>query len=167
MGMGAVKYVETKNKIIFLDVDGALNSGDFYIWLGDHHERKYRGYELLDQKAILCLQDIVLLTGADIVLSSSWRISRSCMKRLEEQLLPYDLKIVDRTVSMPHEDRGSEIKEWLNRHPYVTNFVILDDDDDMGDLGDHLVKTSFRSGLLPGDTTRAIRILTSDIPINR
>lgn len=165
--MHDVKYVETKNKVIFLDVDGVLNSENFYRWLGDNHKRKYCGYELLDQRAILCLQDIVFVTGADIVLSSSWRLSRSCLKRLEEQLLPYDLRFVDRTVSIPHEDRGSEIKEWLSRHPYVTHFVILDDDSDMGDLMDHLVKTSVQSGLLPGDTWRAIKILGSDIPTNR
>lgn len=162
-----VKYVETKNKIIFLDVDGVLNSENFNRWLRDHHEKRYYGYELLDQKAILCLQDIVFTTGADIVLSSSWRLSRSCSKRLAEQLLPYDLRFVDRTVSIPHEDRGSEIKEWLGRHPYVTHFVILDDDSDMGDLMDHLVKTSFQSGLLPSDTWRAIKILGSDIPTDR
>ena len=62
-------------KIIFLDVDGVLNSEEFSRWLWDNHEKKYRGYEMLDQRAILCLQDIVFVTGAEIVLSSSWRIS--------------------------------------------------------------------------------------------
>ena len=43
------------NKIIFLDVDGVLNSMKFDRWLQDHHMKQYYGYELLDQNALLNL----------------------------------------------------------------------------------------------------------------
>ena len=148
------------NKIIFLDVDGVLNSAKFDRWLQDHHMKQYYGYELLDQDAILNLQDIVFVTGADIVLSSSWRLSNSCCERLSQQLLPYGLRFIDKTVCLRQEDRGEEIKEWLSRHPEVDNFVILDDDFDMIGLEDHFIKTTFAKGLLPEHVAKAIEILS-------
>ena len=148
-------------KIIFLDVDGVLNSEEFSRWLFDNHEKKYRGYELLDQRAILCLQDIVFVTGAEIVLSSSWRLSSKCSEQLRQQLLPYGLQFIDKTVSLPYEDRGEEIKEWLSRHPDVSHYVILDDDSDMFDIKDHLIQTTFCKGLLPEHAAKAIEMLTT------
>ena len=149
------------NKIIFLDVDGVLNSMKFDRWLQDHHMKQYYGYELLDQNALLNLQDIVFVTGADIVLSSSWRLSRSCCEELRQQLLPYGLQFIDKTVSLPRKDRGEEIKEWLSRHPEVDHFVILDDDEfEMAGLEGHLVKTTFEEGLLEQHAAKAIEILS-------
>lgn len=150
------------NKIIFLDVDGVLNSAKFDRWLQDHHMKQYYGYELLDQNALLNLQDIVFVTGADIVLSSSWRLSRSCSERLRQQLLPYGLQFIDKTVCLRQEDRGEEIKEWLSRHPEVDHFVILDDDEfEMAGLEGHLVKTTFEEGLLEQHAAKAIEILNN------
>lgn len=151
------------NKIIFLDVDGVLNSAKFDRWLQDHHMKQYYGYELLDQNAILNLQDIVFVTGANIVLSSSWRLSNSCSERLRQQLLPYGLQFIDKTVCLRQEDRGEEIKEWLSRHPEVSYFVILDDDDDFKDeeLKKHFVQTTFDSGLLEEHVNKAIEILNN------
>ena len=155
------------NKVIFLDVDGVLNSAKFDRWLQERHMKYYYGYELLDQNALLNLQDIVFVTGADIVLSSSWRLSRSCSERLRQQLLPYGLQFIDKTVCLRQEDRGEEIKEWLSRHPEVDHFVILDDDDEFKDdlLKNNFVKTTFEEGLLEQHAAKAIEILTK--PTNR
>lgn len=151
------------NKIIFLDVDGVLNSMKFDRWLQDHHMKQYYGYELLDQNALLNLQDIVFVTGANIVLSSSWRLSNSCCERLSQQLLPYGLQFIDKTVCLRQEDRGEEIKEWLSRHSEVDHFVILDDEDDFEDkkLKKHFVQTTFDSGLLEEHVNKAIEILNN------
>ena len=118
-------------------------------------------YELLCQEMILHLQDIVFTTNAKIVLSSSWRLSKRCMTMLEEQLRPYNLEIFDKTISDPTGERGDEIKEWLSRHPEVTHFVILDDDSDMSDVKDHLIKTTFQYGLQAEHAAKAIEMLTS------
>lgn len=151
------------NKVIFLDVDGVLNSAKFDRWLQERHMKYYYGYELLDQNALLNLQDIVFVTGADIVLSSSWRLNNECCGQLRQQLLPYGLKFIDKTVSLSREDRGEEIKEWLSRHPEVSHFVILDDDDDFKDeeLKKHFVQTTFYRGLLKEHVDKAIEILNN------
>ena len=150
------------NKIIFLDVDGVLNSMKFDRWLQDHHMKQYYGYELLDQNALLNLQDIVFVTGADIVLSSSWRLNDECCEQLRQQLLPYGLRFIDKTACLRQEDRGEEIKEWLSRHPEVDHFVILDDEDEFKDdlLKNNFVETTFEEGLLEQHAAKAIEILS-------
>src|SRR5688572_25715427 len=53
--------------IIFLDIDGVLNSVEY------HRERHIRGRKPLDAVAIRRLNQLTDLTGARIVISSSWR----------------------------------------------------------------------------------------------
>ena len=149
-------------KVIFLDVDGVLNSNTFEQWLYENHVKKYYGYELLDQKAILCLQDIVFTTDAEIVLSSSWRLSTHMTKMLEDQLRPYALAISSFTQRLVYNgDRGEEITAWLKDNPDVTHYVILDDEFEMADHKEHFVKTTMAYGLLPEHANRAIEILTN------
>ena len=45
------------------------------------------------------------------------------------------------------EERGIEIQHWLDEHPGVEKFVILDDCADMAHLLPHLVKTTWENGL--------------------
>ncbi len=54
-------------------------------------------------------------------------------------------KVVGKTPAL-NETRGFEIATWLSSHA-PRPFVILDDDRDMDDLGDHLVQTSWDEGL--------------------
>ena len=53
-------------KVIFLDIDGVLNSVKY-----DRERRLQDGN--IDESRLLLLRAIVDVTGADIVLSASWR----------------------------------------------------------------------------------------------
>lgn len=58
--------------------------------------------------------------------------------------------------------RGSEIKEWLDEHPEVTNYVIIDDDNDMLEEQEpYLVQTSWYDGINDYDVEKAIKILNN------
>lgn len=58
--------------------------------------------------------------------------------------------------------RGEEIQMWLDEHPEVTNYVIIDDDNDMLDSQEsHLVQTSWYDGIQDYNVERAINILNS------
>ena len=57
--------------------------------------------------------------------------------------------------------RGREIQLWLQQHPEVDSFVILDDDADMDNLIDRLVQTEIETGLTEQDADRAIELLTA------
>ena len=61
------------------------------------------------------------------------------------------LVISDHTVDISWSSRGDEIRKYLEDHPEITGYVILDDipftSFDACNLGDHLILTSERRGL--------------------
>ena len=83
-----------------------------------------------------------------IVISSTWRLykdlSVEMFTRLKEAGL-YTDRIIDVTPALKGE-RGDEIQAWLALHPDIQYFVIIDDDEDMGRLKDHLVKCNRKVG---------------------
>ena len=58
--------------------------------------------------------------------------------------------------------RGKEIADWLETHPNISNYVIIDDMDSLqfdSNQSMHLVTTNHFKGLQPDTTERAISIL--------
>ena len=150
-------------KIIFLDIDGVLNSDKWY------HERSDRADEI-DETTLPYLKWIVTETGAKIVLSSSWRkLGKQNPDYLEllRILATYGLEIYSET---PHNSRygrwrGNEIMEWIDsRGTEVESIVILDDDSDMCDLMPFLVKMNWKRdrGLGKTHAEAAIELLNSN-----
>jgi hypothetical protein len=70
--------------------------------------------------------------------------------------------ILDSTPNLGNAKRGVEIAEWLDDHPEVTHFVILDDDQDMEDLMDHLILIDPEVGLTDADADEVIKRLNSE-----
>lgn len=120
-------------KVIFLDVDGVLNSRnstDFKnnLWPVDNY-------------MCFLVGKIQLATGCAIVVSSSWRHHPDGMRLLREKFND----VIDKTPN--GKTRGEEIKMWLDAHP-VDAYAILDDDSDM--LPEQLpnfFQTTFDDGL--------------------
>ena len=142
-------------KIIFLDIDGVLN-------LIPQGRDKYG--DIFHPHFVANLKRLIDVTGAKIVISSTWRMSGfDVMKNMwKDRKLPGDVigitpigyhlsqrdfnfkKWKDRT--MP---RGVEIQYWLdNTKDNIDNYVILDDDTDMTkfQFDNHYVKTSGNMG---------------------
>ena len=110
-------------KVIFLDVDGVLNSDEYFDKIKNVN---ICGIESeIDVEKIKLLKKAVDETGANVVLSSSWRYTRNA-QYLKELLLRYGIN-ADSTPFIQNE-RGLEIKQWLLEHPEVEKFVILDDE---------------------------------------
>ena len=61
-------------RVIFLDFDGVLNNGAS---VGSHRERNRDNYGGWDPACVSALNWLLKMTGAYIVISSSWKISRS------------------------------------------------------------------------------------------
>ena len=140
-------------KVIFLDVDGVLNSAQ------DGYSIRLR-----TDSHLKLLQRIVKKTGAKIVLSSSWRIgftpaSRNLLARFKE----YGLELMDCTPELPASCRGDEIRQWLTDNVYnydIENFVILDDEANMAEFTDkNLVQTDTNIGLQKQDAVECIKML--------
>lgn len=145
-------------KVIFLDVDGVLNSNKTV-------RKTANGYIFVDSGYLKNLKHIIDETGAEVVLSSDWRYDRDDPKRngdfleLKNELLNYGIQFYGFTPELPSFHRGMEIDCWLKEHSEVTNFVILDDRSDIEPNKGHWVRTVMRRGLGVEEAKSAIRIL--------
>lgn len=156
--------------IIFLDVDGVLNHRGVFL--------PRIGPDPLCPEAVRRFIALVKATSAKVVLSSTWRLGGRQTKHYRKLRTAGVLDTIHkdwRTVDLPcHVEsgliisgaegarRGREIAEWLNRHPEIKDFVILDDDSDMlPEQMDRFVQTSFDTGLLDYHCQRAHAILTT------
>jgi hypothetical protein len=146
------------SQVIFLDIDGVLNCRETF---------KYNAHlpEVIDAKKVLLLYRLVQGSGIKIVISSSWRTNeKDSLLKLRAMLKAYGFDavnnhVVSQTPIFDDRCRGDEIQAWLNEHPSVKQFVILDDDNDMAHLADHLIQTSFETGLLPEHVERVKAML--------
>lgn len=110
-------------KVIFLDIDGVLNSDEYFDKIKNLN---IQGIESeVDVEKIKLLKKAVDETGANVVLTSSWRYKRNA-QYLKELLLNYNI-YTDSTPFIQNK-RGLEIKQWLANHSDVEDFVILDDE---------------------------------------
>lgn len=145
-------------KIIFLDVDGVLNSNRTVLACGGYpQELAHQG--AFDQIAIGMLQ---ALCRADkdvkIVLSSAWRL----FNKFEAVGVAFGLPIIDRTPALPFT-RGHEIQQWLDAHPEVEAYVIVDDDPDMLEAqAPNFVRTDACEGFSYSDYCKVCEILNVD-----
>ena len=149
-------------KVVFLDFDGVLNSGEFAASPRNDNPGGLLG---LDWKAIARLNRLILLTGAKVVVSSTWRLDDDVpgLRALLGEA-GFDGEVIGMTPSL-NGPRGLEIQAWLDSAPLfgvdVEQFVIVDDDSDMEHLGDRLVKTTFQDGLQDEHVEKAAALLAA------
>lgn len=146
--------------VIFLDVDGVLNSEAWYR-RRLHGPRKGYRYDEFDPRAVSVLNELVERSGAEVVVSSVWR--RLGLDELRTYLRAAGYRGELHGVTPPSwggSIRGDEIAAWLNaQERSIWHMVILDDDSDMGALRRWLVKTSWRNGLTGRYVAKALAVL--------
>ena len=149
-------------KIIFLDIDGVICLSREW----GSRARKLKRWELeggegeppvtirlddFNKIAVDVLNDIILTSGADLVISSDWRLYATLdeMKDLFHQFGvikgPVDFTPELQTLTKHANIRVDEINLWLSKHPEVTKWVAIDDLD-LSEL-ENFVKTREREGL--------------------
>lgn len=109
--------------MVFLDVDGVLNTKTTV-------QRTPDGYTGIDDARVKVLANVInKFGGADIVLSSDWKD----MKQTDEdyiylvsKLEMYGLSISGHTQDSMN-NRGAGIIKYLEDHPEIEEYVILDD----------------------------------------
>jgi hypothetical protein len=145
-------------KIIFLDNDGVICLSSN--WGSRHKKQKKWGgrklsmtsrempveyrFDNFDRKAIKILNGILEETGAEIVVSSDWRLHANLEELGEYYTAQGIIKKPIATTDMfkdifPREwsslrfrsdlelERSMEINHWLENHPEVTHWVAIDD----------------------------------------
>ena len=146
-------------KVIFLDIDGVVNTLMIYKNNNDKLNLKKGndGYfydicshydlRVSNTQAIVWLDKICHDFNLSIVISSTWRYDyEDTCKSLYNSGLSEDIKILGATKIM-HKARGIEIQDFLDSHPFIDDFIILDDDSDMEHLINHLIKVNTYTGL--------------------
>lgn len=138
-----------KIKVIFLDIDGVLNN-----------DKSMMRHIHLDNELCQIVKRIKTCTGAKIVISSAWRLIHS-VKELQDMLFHVGLTslILDKTDG-GGSIRGNEIQRWLDTHPEVESYVILDDSCDMQeDQMNNFVRMNGHEGINEFDAEKAMTIL--------
>jgi len=170
-------------KIVFLDNDGVICLADN--WGGRFKKQKEWGgrklsmttrempveyrFDNFDKKAIKILNEILEQTGAEIVVSSDWRLHANLQELGEYYLNQGIIKAPIATTDMfkdlyPSEwssfrfraelelERSMEINHWVENHPEITHWVAIDDlDMSVKFLGDRFASKD-RSDKKPGLT---------------
>jgi hypothetical protein len=105
-------------KVIFLDIDGVLNCKE------TPNPRKFP--YVVESKLQRRLLRLLQRTGADIVLSSTWRYDPIGLLAARHFRIPF----IGVTPDLPKKPRRDEITAWLRKHPKVDRYIIIDDEDD-------------------------------------
>jgi hypothetical protein len=136
-------------KIIFLDVDGVLNS-----WASLAHHIH------LDSRCVILINTLLDITGAKLVLSSTWRMNeRSRYSLFVGGLSECCFHDDWRTPVFNDQPRGDEIADWLSRNT-VDQYIIIDDDSDFHEdqLPFH-VQTEMKTGFGQRHFKQALELL--------
>lgn len=161
-------------KLVFLDLDGVMNSNDYYVARGaktpsENVEEFY--LEMIDPSAVKLLNTLVQKTDCKIVISSTWRDSAIEHNVLEK--CGFIGEVIGRTplyrempkqVYTPTYMRGYEINQWIHDNmdsPGTYNsYVIFDDDADMLESQkQNFIHVDFMKGLQTKNIQEAIQIL--------
>ena len=161
-------------KILFLDIDGVLNSN---FW-NEMHQREISDGSLVDEEKIKLLAELIKDTDAEIILHSGWRFwydsdmrpLRKESQNLSDLLAKEGLKITGVTPDLTTEEirqtrkfslvKAEEILLWVKLHGDVEHWVVLDDLNLHNDIVEaHQVRTDQAVGLTLENVQLAKRIL--------
>jgi hypothetical protein len=171
-------------KVIFLDIDGVMNSRDREIAKSEALITKYGSQDKIpfweeiqldnpDEFHVKWLNHITDITNAQIVISSTWRDeAQNLMWNRFMATLGVRGRIIGCTPRL-QTIRGLEIDTWIkcyndnHANPVdgyrwegiLTSFVILDDDGDMAPHMDRWVWCDNKAGLTEYEAETAIKIL--------
>lgn len=154
-------------KYIFLDFDGPLNTGRGEFMNPDRYGHHF------DNMAVRNLRRIIEKTGAQIVVSSSWR--HLGLEKIREIWTKWGLpgEIVGCTPGVwgdgrIFDTRGEEIQQWLDENVEDDYAYVIIDDMDNSEAGegqeDNWIEVDPHCGISYDDADCAIEILNKDDP---
>ncbi|APR84219.1 Hypothetical protein A7982_09568 [Minicystis rosea] len=157
------------DKLIFLDIDGVLNSVQY---LAEHTggegvvivDGEFDATAHIDPARVTRLNTLVERSGARVILSSSWRRSfglEKTQRSLRAKGFAHELE--GETVRLVGHPRHMEIRHYLAMFAAMPSFVVLDDAPEAGvGLGDHFILVS--DGLEDAHVETAVAILDRGAP---
>jgi len=139
-------------KVLFLDIDGVLNT---------HKSIGQFGTDFIDRAMVTLVARIVQVTGAKIVLSSTWRVDDKDRALVVRELNQHGLELHACTPVLSTWERCHEITAWLDNNPHVQRFAILDDWPD-AEIPGSFFRTDENIGLTAEIAENVIRHLNAE-----
>ena len=154
-------------RVIFLDVDGVLNSNPAM-----RGGKPTGGILGVDEDKLPVLQEIIMRSGAFVVLTSTWKHNwgtpwqPGSVRYLTDKLRQFNIEIMGITTESVPGERGKGIRRWLEYHGPFDGWAVLDDDifPDYAQNGilPRLVKTNFyRGGLTKEKIELCVNLLNT------
>lgn len=133
-------------KVLFLDIDGVCNSRLFA-----RRQFKATGKRMwldVDPELVKLVHRIIKETNCHVVLSSTWRLYPEARAVVKRDVCHFIDCTIDLQAGAKRSvvERGLEVQDWLDRHPRVSQYAIIDDDSDFLP-SQWLFKTTFDKGL--------------------
>ena len=145
------------NNIIFLDIDGVLNSDKYFDSISNKEciNPVDRLMLDIDMSKVKLLLEVINKTNAKIVITSSWRRMK-LYPYIKERLVSMGLPVVGETPFIEGR-RGEEIRSYLLENR-VSNYCIIDDEvfKDYNTLEDNLIITNFYEDGLTIDHAKGV-----------
>lgn len=143
-------------KVVFLDFNGILDT--------------YENMDVIYPDNLMRLKRIIDETGSKVVLTTSNKnnyyrsgVIRGILKYIIDSLLEAGIDVIGMVPML--DTREEEIHAYLDEHPEVESFVILEDDYEMPSFSGNIIKLPCQmigkeqTGLLDEHVDKAIQIL--------
>jgi hypothetical protein len=114
-------------------------------------------------QAVQWLSEACQKFGYDIVVTSTWRLDNNYKECLINGGLRKGIEVLGRTPRLSDQPRGTEIKAYLEEHPEIQYYVIVDDEADMlpEQMG-HFIMTNGDTGFNLSEFKKFEEIFTKD-----
>ena len=156
-----------KNQILFLDIDGPMIP-----YRAVYLPNQTRVMTIFDPIAVAMINSLCKKRGLKIVIHSTWINvigQEETLKHCVEQGIDKEYFHEDPYCSDKINWRYSRIAEWLERHPEVSKYVIVDDtpyEDDLygaykhpAEMNSRLVLINYNDGITMGKLTEIVDII--------
>lgn len=151
---------ESFSGILFLDMDGVLCTDRAYF--AASQDKKKHISRCLDPVGIRLINRLCDDFNLKIVISSSWKSRYDVADILLTHGFTAEYHKDEKTKPRFSGSRGMEIRDWLEEHPEVKHFIIMDDSlDGMqdNDLSPFHCQTHYADGIMTEHYRRAVQIL--------
>ena len=150
-------------RICFVDYDGVVNTP---MWNTEGTVCSYgfpKQGKVNNFQAVQWLSEACQKFGYDIVVTSTWRLEDNYKECLINGGLRKGIEVLGRTDRIRGVPRGTEIKKYIDAHPEIQYYVIVDDESDMlPEQMSHLIITNGDTGFNLSDFKKFEEIFKAD-----
>ena len=130
--------------VLFLDYDGVVNTPMWQLSSKGEMRCSYnfpRDNKVNNFQACQWVSEFCEKHNYCIVVTSTWRLNDNYIDCLKNGGLRNCVNVIGRTPYIPNGNkREAEIREYLNSHQDIENYIIIDDENDIiGGLKNHLI----------------------------